>query len=46
MVSDATGLSIPTVRSVRDDENSNPTYKVLVALANYLAAPQAEQANG
>lgn len=36
MVAEATGLHYNTVRDLRDNENANPTYKVLKALSDYL----------
>ena len=36
MVSTATGLHYNTIKSVRDNEDANPSYKVLKALSNYL----------
>lgn len=35
-VAEATGLHYNTIREVRDNPNANPTYKVLVALSDYL----------
>jgi hypothetical protein len=35
-VVEATGLHYNTIREVRDNPDANPTYKVLVALSNYL----------
>ena len=36
MVSTATGVHYNTIRGVRDNENANPSYKVLKALSDYL----------
>ena len=36
MVAEATGLHENTIRQIRKDENSNPTYKVMVALSEYF----------
>jgi hypothetical protein len=36
MVSAATGLHYNTIRGVRDNENANPSYKVMKALSDYL----------
>ena len=36
MVAEATGLHYNTIRSVRDNEDANPSYKVLKALSAYL----------
>ena len=36
MVAEATGLHVNTVRNVRDGENKNPTYEVLLKLSDYL----------
>lgn len=36
MVAEATGVHYNTVRSVRDNVDVNPTYKVLKALSDYL----------
>lgn len=36
LVSKATGLHYNTVRQIRDDEDANPTYRVMKALENYL----------
>jgi hypothetical protein len=35
-VAEATGLHYNTIREVRDNPDANPTYKVLMALSNYL----------
>ena len=35
-VAKATGLHYQTIREVRDNPMANPTYKVLLALSNYL----------
>lgn len=35
-VAEATGLHYNTIREVRDNPDANPTYKVIVALSNYL----------
>lgn len=35
-VAKATGLHYQTIRDVRDNPLANPTYKVLLALSNYL----------
>lgn len=35
-VAAATGLHYNTIREVRDNPGSNPTYKVLMALSNYF----------
>jgi hypothetical protein len=36
MISAATGLHYNTIRAVRDNEDANPSYKVLKALSDYL----------
>ena len=36
LVAKATGLHVNTVRELRDNENANPSYRVLVALSDYL----------
>jgi hypothetical protein len=36
MISEATGLHYNTIRSVRDNEAANPSYRVLKALSDYL----------
>jgi hypothetical protein len=36
MVSLATGLHTNTIKGIRDNEDANPTYKVLKALSDYL----------
>lgn len=36
MVSDATGLSYPTIQSIRDGKNINPTMNVVKLLSDYL----------
>jgi hypothetical protein len=36
MVAEATGLHYNTIRGVRDNEDANPSYKVLKALSDYL----------
>ena len=35
-VASATGLHYNTVRDIRDNENANPTWRVLKALNDYL----------
>lgn len=35
-VSQATGLGVNTIRSVRDHPDANPTYRVLSALSDYI----------
>lgn len=35
-VADATGLHYNTIREVRDNPESNPSYKTVVALSDYL----------
>lgn len=37
IVAIATGLHVNTVREVRDNQEANPTYKVLRALSEYLS---------
>jgi len=37
-VAEATGLHYNTIREIRDNENANPTYKVMVALSEYLTS--------
>jgi hypothetical protein len=36
MVSAATGLHYNTIKTVRDNDDANPSYKVLKALSDYL----------
>jgi len=36
MVADATGLSYPTIQSIRDGKNLNPTFNVIKLLSDYL----------
>ena len=36
LVAKATGLHVNTIRDLRDSENANPSYRVLVALSDYL----------
>lgn len=36
LVAQATGLHVNTIRDLRDSENTNPSYRVLVALSDYL----------
>ena len=36
LVAQATGLHVNTIRDLRDNENANPSYRVLVALSDYL----------
>lgn len=36
MVAEATGLHYNTIKQVRDNVQSNPTHKVLIALSEYL----------
>lgn len=43
VVAQATGLHYNTVRDVRDNLEANPTYKVLVALSDYLEGKNADQ---
>ena len=38
MVAKSTGLHYNTVRDIRDNDNANPTYKVMKALSDYLEA--------
>jgi hypothetical protein len=40
MVAEATGLHVNTVRQVRDNEDCNPTYKIIKALSDYLESRQ------
>lgn len=40
MVAEATGLHVNTVRQVRDNEDCNPTYKIIKALSGYLESRQ------
>lgn len=40
MVAKATGLHTNTVISIRDNPDSNPTYRVVVALSEYLSGEQ------
>lgn len=42
-ISEVTGLHINTIREIRDNPDANPTYKVLVALSNYLESMNADQ---
>jgi len=35
-VAQATGLHYNTIRLIRDNPDANPTYKVIVALSDYL----------
>jgi hypothetical protein len=37
-VAEATGLHYNTIAQIRDNENSNPTYKVMLALSAYLTS--------
>lgn len=39
-VADATGMHYNTVREVRDNENANPTWRVMKALNDYLEEQQ------
>lgn len=43
VVAEATGLHYNTVRDVRDNPETNPTYKVLLALSDYLEGKDADQ---
>ena len=36
LVAQATGLHVNTIRELRDSENANPSYRVLLALSDYL----------
>lgn len=36
MVAQSTGLHVNTVMRIRDGQNTNPSYDVVVALSNYL----------
>ena len=40
MVAEATGLHYNTIKQVRDNVQSNPTHKVLIALSEYLEPKQ------
>ena len=35
-VAQATGLHYNTIRDIRDNENANPTWRVIKALSDYL----------
>ncbi len=39
-VVEVTGLHYNTIREVRDNPECNPTYRVLIALSDYLEANQ------
>lgn len=39
-VAEATGLHYNTIREVRDNQNANPTYKVIRVLSDYLTQHQ------
>jgi hypothetical protein len=43
LISDSTGIHINTIRDIRDNPEANPTYKVLVALSDYLESKNADQ---
>jgi hypothetical protein len=43
LIAEATGVHINTIRDVRDNPDANPTYKVLVALSNYLESTNVNQ---
>jgi transcriptional regulator with XRE-family HTH domain len=36
IVAEATGIHFNTIREIRDNENANPTYRVMTKLADYL----------
>jgi hypothetical protein len=36
IVSEATGLSYPTIQKIRDGESDNPSYKTMQRLSEYL----------
>jgi transcriptional regulator with XRE-family HTH domain len=36
MIAEATGIHFNTIREIRDNENANPTYKVMTKLTVYL----------
>jgi hypothetical protein len=36
MIAEATGIHFNTIREIRDNENANPTYKVMMKLTDYL----------
>ena len=36
MIAEATGIHFNTIREIRDNENANPTYKVMLKLTDYL----------
>jgi len=36
IVAEATGLHINTILKIRDDENANPTYRIMEALSGYF----------
>ena len=40
-VADVTGLHYNTLREIRDGSNVNPTYKVMLALTEYLLSESA-----
>lgn len=44
MVASATGLHYNTVRDIRDNDNANPTWRVIKALSDYLSQVQKEAA--
>ena len=43
LIAEATGISYPTVQSIRDGLNTNPTLRVLTALSDYLEGRQASE---
>jgi hypothetical protein len=37
LVSQATGIHANTIAQIRDNENANPTYRILSLLSDYLS---------
>jgi hypothetical protein len=36
IIAEATGIHFNTIREIRDNENANPTYRVMTKLTDYL----------
>lgn len=43
LISEATGIHVNTIREIRDNPDVNPTYKVIVALSDYLEQTNADK---
>ena len=43
LIAEVTGVHVNTIRDIRDNEDANPTYKVLLALNDYLEQTNADK---